>query len=44
MVAQPNREVEMVADRIEREIVIEAPPEVVWELVDRPSARGRLVW
>jgi uncharacterized protein YndB with AHSA1/START domain len=33
MVAQTDKEAEMVADRIEQEIVIEAAPEVVWELV-----------
>lgn len=32
----------MVADRIEQEIVIEAPPEVVWELVTDPEHVG--VW
>ena len=32
----------MVADRIEQEIVIEAPPEVVWELVTDPDHVG--VW
>lgn len=30
----------MVADRIEQEIVIEAPPEVVWELVTDPEHVG----
>lgn len=30
----------MVADRIEQEIVIEAPPEVVWELVTDPKHVG----
>lgn len=30
----------MVADRIEQEIVIEAPPEVVWELVTNPEHVG----
>jgi uncharacterized protein YndB with AHSA1/START domain len=40
MVAHTQREVEMVADRIEREIVIEAPPEVVWELVTDPEHVG----
>jgi uncharacterized protein YndB with AHSA1/START domain len=39
MVAQ-DKEVEMVADRIEQEIVIEAPPEVVWELVTDPEHVG----
>jgi uncharacterized protein YndB with AHSA1/START domain len=37
MVAQPQREVAMVADRIKQEIVIEAPPEVVWEFVTDPE-------
>jgi uncharacterized protein YndB with AHSA1/START domain len=40
MVALPNREVEMVDDRIEQEIVIEAPPELVWELVTDPEHVG----
>jgi uncharacterized protein YndB with AHSA1/START domain len=40
MVAQDHKEVEMVADRIEQEIVIEAPPEVVWELVTNPHHVG----
>ena len=30
----------MVADRIEQEIIIEAPPEVVWELVTDPEHVG----
>src|SRR5918995_991050 len=30
----------MVADRIEQEIVIEAPPEVVWELITDPQHVG----
>jgi uncharacterized protein YndB with AHSA1/START domain len=30
----------MVADRIEREILIEAPPEVVWELITDPKHVG----
>ena len=30
----------MVADRIEQEIVIDAPPEVVWELVTDPQHVG----
>jgi uncharacterized protein YndB with AHSA1/START domain len=30
----------MVADRIEREIVIQAPPEIVWELVTDPEHVG----
>jgi uncharacterized protein YndB with AHSA1/START domain len=37
-----SREEQMVADRIEQEIVIEAPPEVVWELVTDPEHVG--VW
>src|SRR5262245_43405832 len=36
-VALPKGEVPMVADRIEREILIEAPVEVVWEVVTRPD-------
>jgi uncharacterized protein YndB with AHSA1/START domain len=32
----------MIADRIEQEILIEAPPEVVWELVTDPEHVG--VW
>jgi uncharacterized protein YndB with AHSA1/START domain len=40
MVAQRRRRFEMAADRIEQEIVIEAPPEVVWELVTNPEHIG----
>jgi uncharacterized protein YndB with AHSA1/START domain len=40
MVAHVQKGAEMVADRIEQEIVIEAPPEVVWELVTDPQHVG----
>jgi uncharacterized protein YndB with AHSA1/START domain len=40
MVAHVQKGAEMVADRIEQEIVIEAPPEVVWELVTDPEHVG----
>jgi uncharacterized protein YndB with AHSA1/START domain len=40
MVAQRRGRFEMVADRIEREIMIEAPLDVVWELVTDPEHVG----
>jgi uncharacterized protein YndB with AHSA1/START domain len=37
MVADSNEEVVMVADRIERDIVVDAPVEVVWRVVTEPD-------